>query len=34
MDYLKNQFGYQVKAFENNQLVDFTNQPVSNFFFV
>jgi FkbM family methyltransferase len=34
INYLKQQFGYQVKIFDKNQLVDFTNQPVSNFFFV
>jgi FkbM family methyltransferase len=34
MNYLKEHFGYQVKVFENNQLVDFIKQPVSNFFFV
>jgi FkbM family methyltransferase len=33
MNYLKDQFGYRVRVFDNNQLVEFTNQPVSNFFF-
>ena len=34
MNFLKNNFGYRVKVYENNQLVDFTDQPVSDFFFV
>ncbi len=34
MNYLKDQFGYRVRVFEKNQLVEFTDQPVSNFFFI
>jgi FkbM family methyltransferase len=34
ISYLKNNFGYQVKVFDNNHLVDFTGQTVSNFFFI
>ncbi len=34
MNYLKDHFGYRVRVLENNQLVEFTDQPVSNFFFI
>jgi FkbM family methyltransferase len=34
INFLKNKFGYQVKVFEKNKLVEFTGQRASNFFFV
>ena len=34
INYLKNKFGYQVKVFKKNKLVDFNEQHASNFFFV
>jgi FkbM family methyltransferase len=34
MNFLTNNFGYHVKVYENNQLVDFKDQSVSDFFFV
>ena len=34
MNFLTDNFGYHVKVYENNQLVDFTGQSVSDFFFV
>ena len=34
INYLKNKFGYRVKIFKKNQLVDFNGQPATNFFFV
>jgi FkbM family methyltransferase len=34
MNFLTDNFGYHVKVYENNQLVDFTDQSVSDFFFV
>jgi FkbM family methyltransferase len=34
INFLKNNFGYQVRVLENNQLVDFTNQTDTNFFFL
>jgi FkbM family methyltransferase len=33
MDLLKNDFGYRVMVLENNRVVEFTSQDVSNFFF-
>jgi FkbM family methyltransferase len=34
INYLTARFGYRVKVFHNNKLVDFTSQSVSNFFFI
>jgi FkbM family methyltransferase len=34
INYLKNNLGYLVRVFEKNRLVDYTGQPVSDFFFI
>jgi len=34
LDYLRKEFAYQVKFFDKDRLVDYSGQPVTNFFLV